>query len=57
MDWLFDRLTERSTWAGVITAVGTICGVAIKPELAVQITGAGVAIASLALFIVKEKAS
>lgn len=54
MNWLFDRLTEKSTWAGVITAVGTVCGIVIKPELAVQITGAGVAIASLALFIMKE---
>lgn len=54
MQWLIERMTEKSTWAGVLTAIGTVCGVIVKPEFAVQITGAGVALASLALFIMKE---
>ena len=32
--WLIARFAERSTWGAVITATGTLAGVAVKPDYA-----------------------
>lgn len=56
MNWLFNRLTERSTWRGLIVAA-TGAGVSIAPELQELIIPAGVAVFAVVEFFVKEPQS
>lgn len=51
--YLLKRLTERSTWLGLI-AVATACGASIETALADQIISAGMAIAGLVGIITKD---
>jgi hypothetical protein len=46
MQYLFDRLKERSTWLGLI-ALATSFGVAVSPEQAEAIAVAGTSFAGL----------
>lgn len=56
MNWLFNRLTEQSTWRGIIVAV-TGAGVGIAPQLQELIIPAGVSLFALIEFFVKEPQS
>lgn len=42
MTWILSRLSENSTWRGLI-AIATACGVGIAPDLANAIIAAGLA--------------
>lgn len=46
LDWLLDRLSESSTWRGIILSL-TGLGIAIKPDKVAAITAAGLAIVGL----------
>ena len=54
MEFLLERLKEKSTWAGLLPIVAAF-GVTIPTELGAQITVACSAIASIVLFFVKEE--
>lgn len=54
MDYILERLKERSTWAGII-AILTGFGVSLKPELSEAISTFGMALAGLVLVSVKEE--
>lgn len=52
--YALQRLTERSTWIGLIGLV-TAAGVAISPALAEQIAAAGAGLAGMILILVQDK--
>jgi len=54
MNWITERLKEKSTWLGAVTIL-TSFGVTLSPELSAAIISAGVAIAGLIFAITKEK--
>lgn len=54
MDWIFERLKERSTWLGLISLL-TAVGVGIDPEQAAAIATAGVAIGGLVAILTRDK--
>ena len=43
LDWLLERLSENSTWRGVILLV-TALGITVEPDKAAAITAAGLSI-------------
>ena len=43
LDWALARLSENSTWRGIILLV-TSCGVTLKPEEAEKLIAAGMAL-------------
>ena len=52
--YILNRLTERSTWLGVIGLI-TACGATLETELAEQIIAAGLAVAGLIGIVTKDK--
>ena len=52
--YIINRLTERSTWLGLIGLV-TACGASLVTALAEQIIAAGMAVASLVGIVTKDK--
>ena len=52
--YILNRLTERSTWLGVI-ALATACGATIEAAIAEQIIAAGMAVAGLIGVVTKDK--
>ena len=52
--YILNRLTERSTWLGVI-ALATACGATIEEAIAEQIIVAGMAVAGLIGVVTKDK--
>lgn len=55
LDWVLARLSEKSTWAAIVTFAATILGRQIAPELADTITTAGLSIVALILAVLKTK--
>lgn len=53
-DWIISRLSEVSTWRGLV-ALLTGAGIVISPELSAQITATGLSIIGLINIIRKEK--
>lgn len=53
MNYIFDKLSENSTWRGLI-GVAAALGVAISPEMAEGIIAAGVGLIGLINIIRKE---
>lgn len=56
LDWVFNRLRERSTWAGIISLVGAF-GVVIKPELSEHIIAVAMLLLGGGAAVTKEKGS
>ena len=54
-EWVLARLSEKTTWAGLVTFFGSITGAALLPEHAVMITTAGTGLAATILAAMKEK--
>jgi hypothetical protein len=54
LDWLLDRLQEKTTWLGV-TGVLTAAGIGISPDQAAGIATAGGAVVSVILMFTREK--
>ncbi len=54
MKYIINRLTERSTWLGVIALV-TACGAQIETALAEQIIALGMAVAGLVGIVTRDK--
>ena len=52
--YILNRLTERSTWLGII-ALATAGGAVIEAAIAEQIIAAGVAVAGLIGVVTKDK--
>ena len=52
--YILNRLTERSTWLGII-ALATACGATIEAAIAEQIIAAGRAVAGLIGVVTKDK--
>lgn len=55
LDWVLARLSEKSTWAAIITFGATVLGRQIAPDMAETITTAGLGIVALILAVVKTK--
>lgn len=53
MNWFIDRLTEPSTWRGLVGLL-TSAGIVLSPELAGQIIAAGLAVMGLINILRKE---
>lgn len=54
MNYLIERLTESSTWRGIILML-TSLGVGISPELAAAIVPAGIGLAGIVGVLTKDK--
>ncbi len=54
MTYILKRLTERSTWLGLI-ALATACGVVVEQELAEQVMAAGMALAGLIGVLTRDR--
>lgn len=54
MNWLIDRLKEKSTWLAIFTFAG-LFGIKLEPELRETIINAIIAVAAVAAFVFKEK--
>jgi hypothetical protein len=54
MNWLLERLKEKTTWLGLFTILSTL-GVSLAPELKEAIIGTGLSLISLVLVITKDK--
>lgn len=52
--WVLDRLSERSTWLGLIGSL-TGLGVVVQPQVAITIAGAGAFLAGLIAAATKDK--
>ncbi len=52
--YIINRLTERSTWLGLI-ALATACGATIEEAMAEQIITAGIAVAGLIGIVTRDK--
>ena len=52
--YIINRLTERSTWLGLI-ALATACGATIEEAMAEQIIAAGMAVAGLIGVVTRDK--
>lgn len=52
--YILKRLTERSTWLGVL-ALATACGATLEQALAEQIIAAGMAVAGLIGIVTKDQ--
>jgi uncharacterized protein (DUF697 family) len=52
--WIFDRLAERSTWLGVISALAGF-GIIVQPEVAGTIAGAGAILGGIISAVTKDK--
>lgn len=53
MNWLLNRLKEKSTWLGIFTMLG-LFGMKIKPEFQELIIQAILAVAAVVAFIFRE---
>lgn len=53
MNWLLNRLKEKSTWLGIFTLLGLL-GMKLNPELQELITQAILAVAAIVAFIYRE---
>lgn len=54
LSWILERLKEPTTYLG-ITAILSSAGIALDPELAQNIQTAGLGVAGIILFVLKEK--
>jgi hypothetical protein len=55
MNWLLNRLKEKSTWLAIFTLAG-LFGMKIEPELREYIINAILAVAAVVAFIFREEA-
>ena len=46
MNYIFDRLAERSTWQGLVALLGAL-GIAVRPDLSEAVITFGIATAGL----------
>jgi hypothetical protein len=53
MNWLIDRLKERSTWLGIFTLAGLL-GAKLEPELRELIINAILGVAAVVAFVWRE---
>lgn len=53
MNWLLNRLKEKSTWLGIFTLLGLL-GMKLNPELQELITQAILAVAAIVAFVFRE---
>ena len=53
MNWLLNRLKEKSTWLAIFTLAG-LFGMKIEPELREHIINAILAVAAVAAFVFRE---
>ena len=56
IDWLLARLSENSTWRGIILLL-TAAGTVIDPDMASTIIGTGLAIVGLINILINQSAS
>jgi hypothetical protein len=55
MNYLKERLKEKSTWSSIFSVAGTILGISIAPEYTEAITIAAIAILGGTAFMTKVK--
>lgn len=56
IDFALSRLNQKSTWIAIVTAVATLTGMTIAPEVKDAIGGVGMAIVTVALAVMNESA-
>lgn len=54
MDWLLERLKEKSTWVALVTNGAALLGAHLAPEMQEAIIATGLGITSIYLAYVKE---
>lgn len=54
VDWILDRLGEKSTWVGVFTVLAA-AGLGFGPELRQEIIAVGLAVVGLVNVILAER--
>jgi hypothetical protein len=54
-DWLKERLTERSTWAGIVAVVLGIVGIEATAVQTEQIVGSLTALIGVVLALISER--
>lgn len=54
MKYILNRLTERSTWLGLIALIAA-CGATIEPTLSEHIISGGMALAGIIGVLTKDK--
>jgi hypothetical protein len=54
--WILDRLREPSSYAGIAAFVGGAFGFHVSADFTAQVAAAGVAVAGLVAFVLKDKA-
>lgn len=52
--WLSERLSEKSSWGGIVTTAATLGGMAVAPDKSETIATVGSAAAGFLLFILKD---
>jgi hypothetical protein len=57
MEYLFTRLKEASTWAGIVAVVTGVLGYTLPPEQTQMVISAGVSLVGLFLFFKKDAKS
>lgn len=56
LEWILDRLSEKSTWASLVTVAGSVIGATIAPEQKEAIITAGLGVATaIGVFVKEEK--
>lgn len=53
LQWIGERASEKSTWAGLIAIVTPLTGLVLSADQAAAVTTAGMAIAGLILVLTK----
>ena len=54
MQWIFERLSERSTWLGLVS-LGTALGLALSPDQREAIVGGGLALGGLVAALTADR--
>ena len=56
MEWVLERLHEKTTWLGILNAIAAIFAIQYPEGLVDAIANLGVAVISVILIVMREKA-
>jgi Mg2+ and Co2+ transporter CorA len=55
MDLILKKLSEPSTWLGILTIVGSLFGYVFSPELSAEIAAAATGIIGVIAIVLKDR--
>lgn len=47
LNWILERLKEKSTWGAIFTVLATVVGVKLSPAMQTEITTIGMAVVAI----------